>query len=235
MRKKRRNRWRIAIIVLASILVTIVAQAGDLGSEPDESFPQETKCLIQDGMVDTTRIITKKVFEQGLPAMKEEEWRYQPTEEEFLYACKLAFAEAGLEEPIGQTAVIEVALNAVEAGYASNIIEEFVRYGRYSSVKDGVPQVPGLDGKYRPVRESDLSDELKEAVRKAFKGERVTEKYLKEQAFLQGLTDESYWRGGALYFFNWELISEKAKQERNQEAMPVRVKIGNHTFARYWQ
>lgn len=163
------------------------------------------------------------------------QWRYQPTDEEFLYSCKLAFAEAGAENAIGQTAVIEVALNSVDYGWADSIIEEFRRPYRYSSVIDGVPQVPAYGGGYRPVTEDDLSEELKEAVRRAFLGERVTEQLLREQAERQGLTDDAYWKGGALYFFNWNAIGQKAKEARNQTAMPVRIEIGNHTFARYWK
>jgi len=165
----------------------------------------------------------------------EPEWRYKPTDEEFLYACKLAFSEAGGEGAIGQTAVIEVALNSVDYGWADSIIEEFLRPYRYSSVIDGVPQVPAYGGGYRPVTEDDLSEELKEAVRKAFQGERITEQLLKEQAESQGLTDEAYWKGGALYFFNWNAIGPEAKENRNETRMPVRVEIKNHTFARYWK
>lgn len=162
-------------------------------------------------------------------------WRYEPTDEEFLYTCKLAFAEAGAEEAIGQTAVVEVALNSVEYGWASSIIEEFQRPYRYSSVINGIPQVPAYGGGFRPVTEDDLSCELKEAIRKAFLGERVTEQYLKEQALRQGLTDEAYWKGGALYFFNWNAIGKKEQEARNETAMPVRISIGHHTFARYWK
>lgn len=163
------------------------------------------------------------------------EWRYKPTEEERWYTYKLAFAEAGAEDPIGQTAVAEVGINSVEYGWADNLIEEFQRPGRYSSVIDGIPQVPAYGGGYRPVTEDDLSEELKEAVDRAFLGERVTEQLLRAQAESQGLTDEAYWKGGALYFFNWNAIGPKAKEDRNQTRMPVRVEIGNHTFARYWK
>ncbi len=241
----------LAMVVLNIVLLDAQSTAGKEPIIPrEESRPITATRLGYHTKVDQTTYEAPNPEWVYLPTQLEEstaqpvpvqtsapvfQWRYQPTDEEFLYACKLAFAEAGAENAIGQTAVIEVALNSVDYGWADNIIGEFQRPYRYSSVIDGVPQVPAYGGGYRPVTEEDLSDELKEAVRLAFLGERVTEQLLREQAEHQGLTDEAYWKGGALYFFNWNAISQKAKDARNQTAMPVRIEIGNHTFARYWK
>jgi len=161
-------------------------------------------------------------------------WRYEPTEAEYDAACKLAFAEAGNQGATGQTAVIEVVLNAIDAGYATTVLEEINRSGRYSTVRNGTICFYDGKGNVLPVTEEYLTEELKEAVTAAFMGERPTEVALCMQAQAQGMTDECYWKGGAIYFFNWEYLDEASKASRDYESMPVRADIGDHTFARYW-
>lgn len=163
---------------------------------------------------------------------------YIPSEEERMWAYKIAFAEAGLEDSMGQTLVINSAINNVrEKGY-SNLIEEFTEKGRYSSVKNGLPYVLDRDG-YRPVTESDLSNELKQAVDKAFDKD-YTEELLYNatiEAYRDGRIStigEEYYKGGATYFYNPKVISERQLAMRSKDKVPVSVQYGNHVFYRYW-
>ncbi len=163
---------------------------------------------------------------------------YIPSEEERMWAYKIAFAEAGLEDSMGQTLVINSAINNVrEKGY-NNLIEEFTEKGRYSSVKNGIPYVLDRDG-YRPVTEADLSNELKQAVDKAFEKD-YTEELLHNatiQAYREGRIStigEEFYKGGATYFYNPKVISEGQLAMRNKDKVPVSVQYGNHVFYRYW-
>lgn len=233
---KKNSRRILALVCMFFAGMVLLISATEENTQEDSN--SKNQCISfkligqQINLVNYEDLLNNKIANR---ADLQQTWRYQPTEEELNFAYRLAFAEAGNEGEIGQTAVIEVALNAVDAGYADTILEEFLRSGRYSSVIDGVPQVPTLDDTFRPVTEEDLSDSLKEAVRRAFQGEKITEEALKVQAESQGLYDESYWKGGALYFFCWDGLGPKEKERRNEESMPVRVEIGNHTFARYWE
>lgn len=220
---------------------TQIVEAGKEESEYAIPIEQETpiKIDIENIYLAIPGIVEKST---GLELVDTEEktivelqWRYEPTEEEYIAACKLAFAEAGNQSSIGQTAVIEVVLNAIDAGYADSVLEEINRSGRYSTVRNG--EICFYDGKGNilPVTEEYLTEDLKKAVTAAFMGQRPTEEALCMQAQAQGMTDECYWKGGAIYFFNWDYLDEEAKASRDFESMPVRATIGNHTFAKFWK
>lgn len=154
---------------------------------------------------------------------------YSPTEEEVQWAYLIAKSEAGIEDSLGQTLVIDVAINHMkESGY-SNLIEEFTASGRYSSVIDGVPCIK-QNGKWTPVTEDMLTDELKEAVHLAFEKD-YTEQLLKEAAQAKGL-DETYYEGGALYFYNPKAVSEHQAELRAN--IKVAFQHGRHIFYRIW-
>lgn len=160
---------------------------------------------------------------------------YCPTEEERQWAYFMAFAEAGIEDPFGQTLVIDVAINSMRENGYSNLIEEFTANGRYSSVKNGVPSVivgRNEEGKaiWKPVTEEDLSDSLKDAVDDAFEKD-YTEELLKQALGTRDLPAD-YYEGGALYFYNPKAISAKASSERAN--ILVSFQYGRHVFYRVW-
>lgn len=151
---------------------------------------------------------------------------YTPTEEERQFAYKIAFAEAGTEGSIGQTLVINVAINNMKKNGLSSLIEEFKAEGRYQSVINGEVYNAG-----KVVNLSDVPQEVKEAVDEAFKYD-YSEQILKQQAETLGITDPKYWKGGAMYFYNPAACSER--QNNLRENVKVKFQYGNHIFYCYW-
>lgn len=154
---------------------------------------------------------------------------YNPTEEERYWAERIAKSEAGIEDAFGQTLVINVAINNMRASGYSNLIEEFTASGRYSSVINGVPCIKD-NGKWIPVTEDMLSDSLKAAVDAAFEKD-YTEALLKEVAEVKGL-GETYYEGGALYFYNPNAVSDYQASLRAN--IKVTFQHGRHVFYRVW-
>lgn len=162
---------------------------------------------------------------------------YEPTQEERQWAYKMAYAEAGLEGEMGQTLVINVAINHMKAMGYTNLIEEFTSKGRYSCIENGIPCIPISATEKRPVVEEDLTESLKEAVDRAFVRD-FTEQLLKESMLEKDVTfimDEKYYEGGACYFYNPKAVSDYQNRQRNENKIPVSVKYGNHIFYRYWE
>ena len=154
---------------------------------------------------------------------------YSPTVEELQMAYLIAKSEAGIEDSFGKILVINVAINNMkESGY-SNLIEEFTASGRYSSVINGVPSIKQGD-EWIPVTEEMLDSELKSAVEMAFEKD-YTEELLREVAEANNL-DETYYKGGALFFYNPKAISDY------QASLRVNIKCefqyGRHFFYRIW-
>lgn len=152
--------------------------------------------------------------------------QYIPFEEERQFAYRLAFGEAGTESELGQILVINVAINNMRNEGYSNLIEEFTKEGRYSSVIDGEVYNCG-----EIVSENDVPQNVKDAVDAAFICD-YSEKMLREQAKLLGINDSKYWEGGALYFYNPKYCSEY--QNSIRENIKVKFECGNHLFYRYW-
>lgn len=161
---------------------------------------------------------------------------YQPTDEERQYAYLLAFAEAGIEDSLGQTLVINVAINHMKDKGYSNLIEEFTAKGRYSSVIDGVPCIKVKDENgeccWKPVTEENLTDELKAAVDVAFQKD-YTEEMLREVADELG-KDSSYYEGGALYFYCSDPRALSPEALASREGIEVKFEYGRHIFYRIW-
>lgn len=151
---------------------------------------------------------------------------YEPTEEERNFAYCLAFGEAGVESDLGQTLVINVAINNMkEKGY-ENLIEEFTKEGRYSSVIDGKVYNCG-----EVVTINDIPQSVKNAVDAAFEYD-YSEEMLKQEAEKLGITNPRYWEDGALYFYNPEFCSDF--QNKLRENVKVKFECGDHMFYRYW-
>lgn len=158
---------------------------------------------------------------------------YYPTEEERLWAYLMAVAEAGLESQFGQTLVTNVAINrAIQSG--GNLIDVFTKDGQYSSIHNGVPHIciKHEDGstEWILITEDMITDEVKEAVDRAFKKD-YTEELLKEEAIKKGLSP-SYYEGGALYFHNPKAISQEQSDSRAN--IKVSFQFENHVFYRIW-
>lgn len=156
---------------------------------------------------------------------------YNPTEEERNWACLMAKAEAGTEDSFGMTLETNVAVNrAIETG--KNLIDVYTEDGQYSSIHNGVPhlRIVHEDGsiEWILVTEDMITDEIREAVDKAFEKD-YTEELLKEEAISGGL-DSSYYEGGALFFYNPYAISEEREKER--AGIKVAFQHGNHRFYR---
>ncbi len=150
---------------------------------------------------------------------------YNPTEEERHWAYLIAKSEAGIEDDLGKTLVINVAINHMKSKGYADLIEEFNASGRYSSVVNGVPCIGGV-----PVTDDMLTDDLKIAVDKAFEKD-YTEEVLKEVAESKGL-DSSYYDGGATYFYNPKAISDHQRELRAN--ISVTFQHGRHVFYRVW-
>lgn len=158
---------------------------------------------------------------------------YHPTEEERLWAYLMAVAEAGLEDAFGQTLAINVAINrAIETG--DSLIEVFTAPGQFSSIHNGVPHLRIVHEdetiEWILVTEDMITDEIREAVDRAFRKD-YTEELLKEEAIRKGL-DSSYYEGGALYFYNPNAISQEQADSRSN--VKVSFQCGNHGFYRRW-
>lgn len=153
---------------------------------------------------------------------------YIPTEEERRWAYFVAFSEAGIEDALGQTLVTNVAINrAIEKGVTLDKV--YTEKGQYSSVVNGVPSIM-QNGKWIPVTEDMISDELKAAVDAAFEKD-YTVQFLKAVAEDKGL-DASYYEGGALFFYNPDAISDHQASLRAN--IKVAFKYGRHIFYRVW-
>lgn len=151
---------------------------------------------------------------------------YVPSEEERIFAYRLAFGEAGIEDSLGQTLVINVAINNMKEQNYSSLIEEFNAKGRYSSVSNGEVYICG-----EIVSIEDVPQNVKEAVDAAFEYD-YSQEMLKKEAERLGITDSQYWEGGALYFYNPVACSEY--QNKLRENVKVKFQYGRHIFYRYW-
>ena len=159
-----------------------------------------------------------------------ERLNYQPSEKERLWAYRVAYAEARGEGPLGQTLVINVAINNMRRQGYENLIQEFTALGRYSSVVDSEVYV-GSEKNRVLVTDQDIPESVKEAVDAAFEND-YSEELLRREAESKGITDSKYYEGGACYFYNPETISKK--QESLREGIEVKFQHGNHAFYRYW-
>ena len=152
--------------------------------------------------------------------------------EEFKTLCMLTYAESGLESLDGQIAVAATVLNRMEESQFPDTFDEVIHQkGAFSSVKE--------DGIYlmteKPIRVyyEDVSEETKEAVRRALTGEDPTEDLLREETIrVFGEDKEEFYSGGALFFCNIEACDDNEREYR--EGIQVTCKVGKHTFYKIW-
>jgi uncharacterized iron-regulated protein len=82
-----------------------------------------------------------------------------------------------------------------------------------------------------------ITEEMQQAFDEVIAGSIDTEELLKQVAYEKGYTDEKYWKGGALFFSNLNMILENSPEQyeaSRYDSIKVSVTVGDHTFWRYW-
>lgn len=161
---------------------------------------------------------------------------YTLTEEEFDWACKIVFAEAGHEDFLGKVYVLNCAINNAKA-LGISLIEEFNQNGRYSTVIDGQVYLLYTDKEGNKVKElvteNMITDDVIEAVKAACQKD-YTEELLYKVAVEKGYTDESFYKGGARFFCAPEAIESKKELDK-RESISVSFTHRNHQFYLSWE
>lgn len=224
------------VILLIFCIYGSISSSGNIFSKG--SMPiEENKPIELETIQVTVKTVAVSSPPQQLITIKTLECtkNYVPSEEEREFAYKIAFAEAGREDSMGQTLVINAAINNMRAREFSNLIEEFNEKGRYSCVIEGKVYIIYKDKSGNQVQklvtDDYITEELKEAVDRAFDKD-YTEELLREAAERKGLNSPKYYEGGALYFYNPKGLSEERARER--ENIEVTFTHGRHVFYRYW-
>lgn len=174
------------------------------------------------------RIQIRDASSSQIQVVQQVTYYYSPTEEERQWMYKLVYAEAGIEDALGQIYVANVVINRAIL-YDIDLIEVSLQDGQFSCIHNGVPCVYRNE-KWIPVTDDMISDELKTAVDSAFEKD-YTEELLQEIAQQKNL-GEKYYEGGALFFYNPRAISDDASNSRSK--IKVLFQHGGHNFYRFW-
>lgn len=217
---KCRRRGNGKLLILVGMLLLVILAFGKLNQKES------------DGVV---KVHIPKPKEEKLVPEQEEYSNfisiYEETirNEEFVL-CTL-IAEAANQEPYGQLLVLEVIWNRTQdSDFPYNEVEVCKDHGQFSCIQDGQPTSGG-----KPVTPEQITPEMREMhYQVTSEGSRETERLLKEEAQKQGLTDEKYWKGGALYFSNLDKVTPEVYEANHYDRIQVSVKVGDHTFWRYW-
>lgn len=142
---------------------------------------------------------------------------FQVSEYERRLLEAIVFAEAGTTEDIdGKIAIAAEVLNRMGDSQFPDTVEGVLfQAGQYYN---GNPMWYDQNGEYRPVCESDITDDVREAVDLALQGADPTEELLGGS--------------GALFHYNPDYTSELELEKR--EHIKTQVKIGSHIFYRVW-
>ena len=150
---------------------------------------------------------------------------------EFQDRCRLAYAESGLEDEIGQVAV---AATIIHRQYSPEFRADGDFYqvmnNGFSSVRNG--EIYIMTSNPYVLYYEDVPERTIRATERALNGEDPTEQLLWEEAVRLGLDPEVYAAGGAKYFYNPNVCSEAALAERAN--IKCKVQIGNHVFYKVW-
>ena len=142
----------------------------------------------------------------------------------------VVYLEAGPKDT-NQVLVAEVIRNRTEhPDFPNDAIQVCEQKGQFETIQNGVPvkqsgepidleTIPEMDEVYQKVFEEDSNE---------------TERLLKQEALKNGLYNEKYWEGGALYFSNLEAVSEEVYVKGQYGRIKVSVKVGGNTYWRYW-
>lgn len=142
---------------------------------------------------------------------------FQVSEYERRLLEAIVFAEAGTTEDIdGKIAIAAEVLNRMGDSQFPDTVEGVLfQAGQYYN---GNPMWYDQNGEYRPVYESDITDDVREAVDLALQGADPTEEILGGS--------------GALFHYNPDYTSELELEKR--EHIKTQVKIGSNIFYRVW-
>lgn len=142
---------------------------------------------------------------------------FQVSEYERSLLEAIVFAEAGTTEDMeGKIAIAAEVLNRMGDSQFPDTVEGVLfQAGQYYN---GNPMWYDQNGEYRPVYESDITDDVREAVDLALQGADPTEDVLGGS--------------GALFHYNPDYTTEVELEKR--EHIKTQVKIGSHIFYRVW-
>ena len=154
---------------------------------------------------------------------------YVMTEEEFEMECKLAKAEAGDQGLMGMVYVVNCSINYAKHNGITVLDDIFSeKPKRYTPVKNGKIY---LGGKIE-ITDDMITDEERKAVTMASRQD-YTEEMLKEAALEKGITDPTYYEGGAMYFYWPEGIEDPAELQA-RENISVTFQHKEHVFYHLW-
>lgn len=192
---------------------------------------QDTQEILEDVQVKEEqhqRII--EVEELIAPEDTEETPEY--TEEEKLVMC-LSYAEAANQGIYGQKLVMETVRNRTESErFPDTFSEVCLAKKQFDVVQNDWVYLYGEKLDFDVITE-----EMQQAFDEVIAGSIDTEELLKQVAYEKGYTDEKYWKGGALFFSNLNMILENSPEQyeaSGYDSIKVSVTVGDHTFWRYW-
>jgi hypothetical protein len=155
------------------------------------------------------------------------------SEEEQLVMC-LSYAEAYNQGIYGQQLVMEVVRNRMQSERFPDTFSDVILANRqFAVVKNDCVCLYGKKLEFDEV----ITDDMKKAFDEVMAGSNDTEELLKQVAYEKGYTEEKYWKGGALFYSNLDTILEQNPEQyeaSKYDSIKVSVKIGDHTFWRYW-
>lgn len=200
------------------------------GSEDDEQTEMEMQYEYNKTQITIEENEKKHVYHQEQIYQEQEEVNYENDDEEAkeLVLC-LTYAEAGIQGREGMKLVLETIRNRLYAEEFPDTLKEVcLDEGQFIPIENGVPHVNGEE-----ITSEYITEEMKEIYEEVIlEGSNETEELLKKAADAKGINDEKYWKGGALFFSNLDEIPEEIKSD--YENIKVSVKVGRHTFWRYW-
>ena len=232
---KRRKKQEICLMRLSGILLiflinllSVTVAVMIIGNKGIQKVEKEFNVDVQIEE-NTERVPVKTQFfmyihSLPMPEIPVQE-EYVMTEEE-LFALCTAYGEAVGEGIYGQKLVLETIRNRTEHyEFPDTLKAVCTDDGQFLAVQNGVPMLGD-----QPVTPENITEEMTETLSEVLAGSDETERLLKEVAEQKGVTDPKYWEGGAVYFSNFDAIEDLSSYEKIQ----VCVKVGNHTFWRYW-
>jgi hypothetical protein len=234
LRKNYWNRERIALLLMVTSLMYMLEIQITIMNLPkfetettivlleEESFEETSSVLEEENLGKPSRILEVKTLQAP-----EKEY----SDEEKLVMC-LSYAEAYNQGIYGQKLVMETVRNRLEdERFPDNFDGVCCAARQFNTIKNGCAYTSWGKVDF----DDDITDEMKKAFDEVMNGSLDTEELLKQVAYSKGLTDEKYWKGGALYFSNLDTIyNNSPDQYSSYQKIQVYVKVGDHTFWRYW-
>lgn len=153
--------------------------------------------------------------------------RYEVTDSEYNMLCKLVFAEVTRREHQTKgkemTAIAAVVLKRTfdEPDYPNTIEQVLNEDSQFSPVEDGVIYWYSNNGRV-PVKDSDITHEVKMAVNRALEGEDPTKAMIK---------------GGAIYYYSepyFEKLPDSNYEKRVRNAITEDIQFGDTVFHRQY-